>query len=82
VLGLTDVDALTTSMARSVGQGALELAAMAIATGVLSNTVMKFAIAIGLGRGRFRVVTGLTLFAMILATAAGLALAIGHKELP
>ena len=82
VLGLSDVDALTTSMARSVAQTSLELAAAAIAIGVLSNTVMKFTIAVGLGRGRFRLIAGGTLAAMILVAGAVLTFFLmGHKEL-
>ncbi|HKV76178.1 MAG TPA: DUF4010 domain-containing protein [Gemmatimonadales bacterium] len=62
LLGLTDMDALTLSMNR-LGQLAdqLPLAARAIAIGIVSNTTLKLAAAIGLGRGRFRprVVAGL-----------------------
>ena len=42
VLGLTDVDALTVSMARGVAQAvSLQTAAVAIAVGVLANTGLK-----------------------------------------
>ena len=55
VLGVTDVDALTVSMARSAVAGiSLDMAARAIAVGILANTLMKAAIAASLGRGPFR----------------------------
>ena len=47
VLGLTDVDALTMSMARGMsGAAPLELAARAIAIGVAANTALKLALAL------------------------------------
>ena len=59
VLGLTDMDALTISMARSVQVIDWETAARALAIGVLSNTLLKTAAALALGSGRFRwLVTG------------------------
>jgi uncharacterized membrane protein (DUF4010 family) len=55
VLGLTDVDALTLSMTKAAEDGtALETAAAAIATGVLSNTILKFGLAMALGGREFR----------------------------
>ncbi len=55
VLGLTDVDALTISMARSASEGvAVHIAAEAIAVGALSNTVLKAALAMALGAPAFR----------------------------
>lgn len=75
VLGLTDVDALTATMARSVARtSSLELAARAIAVGVLSNTAMKMTIALILGRSRFRTIAAGTLALMLLGGAATLAL--------
>ncbi len=56
VLGLTDVDALTLSMARNVSP--LETAALAIAVGVLTNTVLKAVIAVAFGDRRFGVRVG------------------------
>jgi len=54
-LGLTDVDALTVSMCRSVGNGnSAALAAQGIAIGILSNTVLKLGVALTLGSSRFR----------------------------
>jgi uncharacterized membrane protein (DUF4010 family) len=75
VLGLTDVDALTASMARStVDGGSVELAAAAIATGVLANSVLKLGMALFFGAARFRVIAGGTLAVMVVAAAAGLLL--------
>jgi uncharacterized membrane protein (DUF4010 family) len=74
VLGLTDVDALTVSMARGVAQTvSASTAAAAIAVGVLSNTGMKLALALVLGSGRFRLIAGGSLALMFVALAATLA---------
>ena len=74
VLGLTDVDALTMSMARGVAQTASPaIAATAIAVGVLANTVMKLGVALFLGTPAFRVIAGGALALMLLAIAAALA---------
>jgi uncharacterized membrane protein (DUF4010 family) len=73
VLGLTDVDALTISMTRDVAQSVSpSVAAAAIAVGVLANTTMKLAIAIGLGSRRFRLIAGAVLAGMLVALAAAL----------
>ena len=73
VLGLTDVDALTISMARDVASTvSRETAARALAIGILSNTVLKAAIAGVAGTGAYRVVASGTLIAMALAGAASL----------
>ena len=75
MLGLTDVDALTVSMARGVAYTAsLEEAAIAIAAGVLSNTVLKLALALVFGSQPFKKIAGGTLALMINAAAAALAL--------
>ena len=75
VLGLTDVDALTATMARSVARtSSIELAALAIAVGVLSNTAMKLTIALILGRGQFRTIAAGTLALMLLGGGGTLAL--------
>ncbi len=72
-LGLTDVDALTVTMARGMAARAgLEGAARAIAVGVLANTVLKTAIALAVGRGAFRWVAGATLAVMAAALGAAL----------
>ncbi len=73
ILGLTDMDALTISMARSTASGApLEVAAQAIAIGVISNSVLKMLLAVILGRGKFRLEAGGVLLAMTLALVASL----------
>jgi uncharacterized membrane protein (DUF4010 family) len=75
ILGLTDVDALTATMARSVARtSSLEVAALAIAVGVLSNTAMKMAIALILGRSQFRTIAAGTLALMLLGGGVTLAL--------
>jgi uncharacterized membrane protein (DUF4010 family) len=73
VLGLTDVDALTISMARQVAPAtSFEIAAVAIAVGVLSNTVLKLTVALFFGSAGFRRTAGATLFGMVVATGASL----------
>jgi uncharacterized membrane protein (DUF4010 family) len=75
VLGLTDVDALTMSMARGApGAAAVELAARAIAIGVAANTALKLLLAVALASGAFRRIAGGTLVAMLGAAVAFLAL--------
>ena len=65
VLGLTDVDALTVSMARGAAGGmAVTSAADAVTVGVASNTILKAAVSGTFGRGRFRRVTVAGLVAM------------------
>lgn len=77
LLGLTDVDALTVTMARgSASAIGLEVAARAVALGILSNTALKLVLAIGLGRGAFRRTAGAGLAAM---AAAGLAAVAGFR---
>jgi uncharacterized membrane protein (DUF4010 family) len=74
VLGLTDVDALTVSMARGNGlEMAPEQAALAVAVGVLSNTILKLGVAVAVGSGRFRLLAALTLAAMATVAAASIA---------
>ena len=71
VLGLTDVDALTLSMARDVAHAvSLESAAKAIAIGALANTAMKAGIAIVFGSSAFRMMAAGALLAMAAASAA------------
>jgi len=76
LLGLTDVDALTMSMARGMSNdtSALELAARAIAIGVAANTALKLAMALALSTGAFRSVAGGTLAVMLCASLAWLVL--------
>jgi uncharacterized membrane protein (DUF4010 family) len=54
IFGLTDVDALTISMARGLPGVSLETAAQALSIGVLSNTALKATVALSLGSGSFR----------------------------
>jgi uncharacterized membrane protein (DUF4010 family) len=71
VLGLTDVDALTLSMARGVGTSdSLDVAAAAIGVGVLSNTALKAFLAVLFGTPGFRSVAAGTLAVMLAAGAA------------
>jgi uncharacterized membrane protein (DUF4010 family) len=73
VLGLTDVDALTLSMTRSITTGtSTAAAAQAIAVGVLANSLMKAGIAFAIGSGRFRWEAGGALLAMAAAGAIAL----------
>jgi uncharacterized membrane protein (DUF4010 family) len=72
ILGLTDVDALTLSMARGVSS--LETAALAIAIGVLANTVLKATVAAFCGDRRFALRVAGTLVASAAAGAASIIL--------
>ena len=73
VLGLTDVDALTVSMARGVAATASPgIAATAIAVGVLANTAMKLGLSLFLGAPRFRAIAGGGLALMLVAIGGSL----------
>ena len=73
VVGLTDLDALTLSLARNAAaSGGVSIAATALVAGMLSNTLLKLAVAVVVGRGWFRVVTGAGLGAMAAALAVAL----------
>ncbi len=73
VLGLTDVDALTISMAREIAPAvSVEMPALALAVGILSNTALKTALALIFGAGTVRLVAGGTLLLMIAAGAAAI----------
>ena len=75
VLGLTDVDALTVSMARGVAQTVSPgVAATAIAIGVLANTAMKLGLAVFFGGRRFRTIAGGALALMLVASGGALLL--------
>lgn len=75
LLGLTDVDAVTVSMARMIADGAdARAAAQALAVAILSNTLLKLTLALVVGRGRFRLVMGAGLGVMGAAIAASLLL--------
>jgi uncharacterized membrane protein (DUF4010 family) len=69
LVGLTDLDALTLSLARSAQlSGSVATAALALVTGILSNTVLKLTIVAVVGRGSFRLATvaGLTVMALVI----------------
>ena len=69
-VGLTDLDALTLSLARSTAVTGVEPStAVALAVGILSNTLLKLGVAVVVGRGSFRMVTAAALGAMAIAIA-------------
>jgi uncharacterized membrane protein (DUF4010 family) len=73
VLGITDVDALTISMARVAAAGiAPEVAAQAIAIGILANSLLKLGLALMYGTSSFRRLTSASLGAMAVAIAVAL----------
>ena len=69
ILGLTDVDALTISMARGLQASDWAIPAKALCIGILSNTLLKAVIALSLGRGRFRLFATAGLIGIGVATA-------------
>jgi len=74
VLGLTDVDALTISMAKSALAGVTpHIAAQAIAIGVLVNCVLKTVLAVVLGARPFGRLAGVAIGAMAVVMAIALA---------
>ncbi len=74
VLGLTDVDALTVSMAqRAAGGTSADIAAKALTMGILTNTLVKTTMALVIGRGRYRVLAGAGLGLMAVALLVWLA---------
>ena len=68
IVGFTDVDALVLSMARGVYGATMKIASLALVVGILSNTVLKLAIVLAIGRGRYRWLAtgGLTLISVAL----------------
>ena len=74
-LGLTDVDALTVSMSKADGTMSTEVAARAIAIGVVANTLLKLTLSVVLGAGPFPRIAAGGLAVLALATLAGLAVA-------
>lgn len=75
VLGLTDVDALTISMAKSAATGvAPSVAAAAIAIGILANSILKLLLALALGTSQFRRASTPSLATMVLALALSIGL--------
>ncbi len=74
VLGLTDVDALTMSMSRGIaGASQPDLAALAIAVGVLANTLLKLGVAIFFGNRRFALSAGAALATLAIALGVSIA---------
>ncbi|BAH40896.1 MAG TPA: MgtC/SapB family protein [Gemmatimonas aurantiaca] len=75
LLGLTDVDALTVSMARYGAEAGetnhVRIAAAAMGIGVLSNTMLKLAITLVLGAPRFRWHAAVGLALLGVAVGAG-----------
>ncbi|HUR19684.1 MAG TPA: MgtC/SapB family protein [Vicinamibacterales bacterium] len=75
VLGLTDVDALTVSMAQRVNASTpAAVAARALTLGILANTLVKTTIALVVGRGSYRVRTAIGLGLLAVALTAWLAI--------
>jgi uncharacterized membrane protein (DUF4010 family) len=72
VLGFTEVDAMTVSMARSGGEP--RTAALAIAAGCMANTVFKMAVAVVVGRGEFRRRAAMWFAGLLMASIVGVAL--------
>jgi uncharacterized membrane protein (DUF4010 family) len=70
MIGLTDLDALTLSLARNSAGLTPDVAGRALAIGVLSNTVLKLAVVLVIGRGAYRPVAGLSLAAVAASVAA------------
>jgi uncharacterized membrane protein (DUF4010 family) len=74
VFGLTDLDALTISMARAAATDATLVlpAAQAIAMGILSNTLFKIGLAVALGRAAVRVLVPIGLAVVAVASILSL----------
>ena len=72
VIGLTNADALTVGMARSVPEMPAPVAARAIAVGILANTVFKLGLSLTFGDVRFRRTAGAALASIAVVTAASL----------
>lgn len=71
VLGLTDVDALTVSMAMRTSTGTpATVAAVALVLGITANALVKATIAVTVGRGRFKAFAAIGLAAMATSLAA------------
>jgi uncharacterized membrane protein (DUF4010 family) len=74
-VGLTDLDALTLSLARGAAPlGDLRPVTLALVAGIISNTLLKLSVAIVVGRGAFRLITAAALGAMTCAMAGALVL--------
>jgi uncharacterized membrane protein (DUF4010 family) len=71
-LGLTDVDALTFAMSRAGGDITADVAARAIAIGIIANTGLKIVACAVLGRARFRRLATSGLAVLALGSVLGL----------
>jgi uncharacterized membrane protein (DUF4010 family) len=73
ILGFADMDALMISMARTaeVG-GSVGVPALAIAVGILSNTLLKLTLSMTVARAPFRAVAGIGLALMAAASLAAI----------
>src|SRR5690606_20260707 len=75
VLGLTNMDALTLSMARLGADPAMQqLAALAIAVGMIANSVLKLGLTLVLGTRAFQRRASLGLLALMIAGGVGVLL--------
>jgi len=73
VLGFADVDALVISMAKNAGvQVPAQIAARAIAFGVLTNMILKLVVGVLIGVKRFRWIAGIGLAAIAVALTISL----------
>jgi uncharacterized membrane protein (DUF4010 family) len=73
LLGLTDMDALTFSMARlGTTPAGVSLGAEAIAVGMIANTLLKLILVLTLGRGELRRLAAIGLAAIGVACGAGM----------
>jgi uncharacterized membrane protein (DUF4010 family) len=71
IVGLTDLDALTLSLARSTPTSVdLAPVTLALVTGIISNTMLKLGVALAIGRGAFRATTAVILVAMAVSVGA------------
>jgi uncharacterized membrane protein (DUF4010 family) len=78
LLGLTDMDALTFSMSRLAAVPTwVGTAALAIAIGMLANTVLKLGVVLTMGRGPFRRRAGIGLGLLGLGSLVGIWIAAG-----
>jgi len=78
LLGLVDMDALTISMAHQTAAGTPPgITSQAVIVGVIANTLVKFTIALGIGRGVFRSITTIGLLLMAVALGVFLFLSRG-----
>jgi len=73
-LGVTDVDALTVSFSTPASQLPVDLAAKALAFGILVSTLMKLGLALIVGRFEFRRVAAIGLGGLAVASGAGVLL--------